>query len=142
MDEKTLKRTYEFLERDLLEKLKYPCDECVHYECGKNPLNAQGIIKKKYEVNDIDHEKCLERTRKRLKELYTVLQDPAFVKWSNERCALCAKKFFKHEMPLHAEIEERPADGLFRMELFRLCKICDASYLRRKRAIHEGYRKM
>jgi hypothetical protein len=142
MDEKTLKRIYGFLERDLLEKLEYPCDECVYYECEKNPLNKWGIIKRRYKANDIDHKRCLDQNRKQLKELYAVLRDRAFVKWSNEPCALCAKKLFKHAMSLHAEIEERPNGGTYRMELFRLCKRCNASYSRRKRAIHKGYVKI
>jgi hypothetical protein len=139
LDDKTLKRIYGFLELDLLEKFEYPCDECVYYECEKNPLNNGGIIKTRYRVNDIDHKRCLEHNRKQLLELYAVLRDPAFVKWSHEECALCAKKLFKHDMPLHAEIEEKPSVGTYRMEFFRLCKRCDASYRRRKRAIHKGY---
>ncbi|MBN2250997.1 MAG: hypothetical protein JW724_02860 [Candidatus Altiarchaeota archaeon] len=142
MDEKTLKKIYGFLEQELLEKLEYPCDHCTYFECEKNPLNAQDIIKNKYKWNDIDHSSCLKNNRERLKELMDLLRHPAFSKWSNEECLICGVKDFKHDMKLHMEIEERPKNGYHRAELFSLCKRCHKKYLRRKKPVHEGYGKM
>lgn len=142
MKEKTLKGIYEFLERDLLEKLEYPCDSCGFFECEKNPLNAQGIIKKKYRWNDIDHVRCLKRARTRLKELHDLLRAPEFSKYSSEPCSLCGASKYKHDMALHIEIEQKGKDGCSRIESVRLCRGCNAKYLRRKKAIHAGYRKL
>jgi hypothetical protein len=138
MDEKTLKEIYEFLEWDLLEKLEYPCESCGFFECEKNSLNAQGIIKKKYRWNDIDHGQCLKRAKTRLKELHDLLRAPEFSKYSNETCSLCGASKYKHDMALHIEFEQREK----RIESVRLCRRCNAKYLRRKKAIHMGYRKM
>jgi hypothetical protein len=142
MDEKTLKGIYEFLELDLLEILGYPCESCGFFECEKNTLNAQGIIKKKYRWNDIDHGQCLKRTRTRLKELHGLLQAVEFSKYSSEPCSLCGAEKYRHDMALHTEIEQMERDGCSRIESVRLCKGCNRKYLRRKNAIHAGYRKL
>ncbi|MFZ2456550.1 MAG: hypothetical protein WAX07_08740 [Candidatus Altiarchaeia archaeon] len=123
-------------------KWNIPANRAGSSNAKKNPVNAQGIIKKKYRWNDIDHGRCLKRARTRLKELHGLLRAPEFSKYSSEPCALCGAGKYRHDMALHIEIEQMEKNGCSRIESVRLCKGCNKKYLRRKKAIHEGYRKL
>ena len=143
MNEKNLKKIYEFLEWDVLEKYEYPCSNCGYFECEKNILNSEGIIKKRYKWNDIDYKHCLRRKKERYKGLMDILGKPIFKKWSYEVCKICGRKFFKHDMRIHSEIQDKPDDrGFYPAEIFHLCKKCRRNYQRRKTPIHKGYRKL
>ena len=143
MNEKTLKEIYEFLEWDVLEKYESPCSNCGYFECEKNLLNTQDIIKKRYKWNDIDYKHCLKRKKERYNELMGILRKQEFRKWSHENCRICNKKFFKYDMVIHSEISEKPSKlGGYSVEIFRLCKKCRRNYQRRKTPIHKGYRKL
>lgn len=150
MNQEDLEKIYKFLDRYVLEKLEYPCDHCGYFECEKNYLNSEDIIKKRYKWNDIDWKHCLKRNKKELKILMDVLRIPEFKKWSNEECAICKKRFFKYDMKLHSETEieghsVRLKSGkeqkFFEWRGFRLCKKCNRSYVLRKKPIYEGFKK-
>ena len=143
MNEKTLKKIYEFLECDVLEKYESPCSNCGYFECEKNLLNTQDIIKKRYKWNDIDYKHCLKRKKEGHKELMKILRGPDFRKWSYEDCKICGRKLFKHDMRINSEIQDKPDDrGFYPAEIFRLCNKCHRNYQRRKTPIHKGYRKL
>lgn len=142
MDKKTLAKIYEFLEWDVLEKLEHPCEECGYFECQKNTLNAEDIIKKKYKWNDIDYKHCLKRNKQRLKELMEILRHPKFKQWSNKKCMICGEKFFKHDMQTHLEIEKKPEKHYYKLESIRLCKKCNPIYKRRKKPLNKEYEKI
>ncbi len=151
MKERNFKRIYDFLDRYVLEKLEYPCNNCGYFECEKNSLNSGEVIRKRYKWNDIDWKRCLKRTKTELDNLMKVLRLPEFRKWSNEECLICKKKFFKHDMKIHSEIE---MDGhiskvspnkkgkYHEWKIFSLCKKCNLSYVHRKKPIYDGFKKL
>lgn len=150
MNNKSLKRIYDFLEIELLEKFEHPCENCVSFDCGKNTLNTLNIIRKKYQLNVINWRHCLKREKESLADLMNILRLPEFRKWSFEKCAICKKKFFKHDMKIHCETEEkehtykispRKSSKVYRMVSFRLCKKCNLSYVHRKKPLYKGFKK-
>jgi len=145
-----LKRIYEFLNCYVLEKLEEPCDHCDYWECEKNVLNEENIIRKKYKWNDIDWKECLKYTKKEFVELMEILRHPEFKEWSYEPCKICKKKLFKHDMEIHMEISKKThlnkevngkSSPFYFVELFHLCKKCNRSYVHRKNALHKGFEK-
>ena len=146
MENKYLKRIYEFLEFDLLEKLEYPCDNCRYFECEKNNLNSEDIIRKKYKWNDIDWRQCLKREKKKLIDLLDLLKLKEFKKWSYEKCTICKNKFFKQDMTIHSEVAIEPTDHKkrvgYELRLITLCKRCNRSYVHRKNPLNKGFRKL
>lgn len=150
MNHKSLKKIYGFLERDVLEKLEYSCDNCGYFECEKNTLNTGDIIRKKYKWNDINWVYCLKGKRKELENLMKILRLLEFRKWSYEECAICKKKFFKYDMKLHLESEREghvielssgKEKKVYELKIFRLCKKCNNSYIHRKKSLYRGFEK-
>lgn len=146
----SLKRIYDFLNLYVLEKLEYPCDNCGFFECKKNSLNSGDIIKKRYKWNDINWRHCLKREKKELKELMEILRLPEFREWSYEKCVICRRKFFKHNMKIHSETEKeghminlpsRKEKRVYEIKIFRLCKKCNLCYVHRKNALNKGFKK-
>jgi hypothetical protein len=148
MNEKSLKKIYEFLELDLLEKFEYPCDNCGYFECEKNTLNSGDVIKKRYKWNDINWRYCLKGKKERLMDLMEILRLEDFKKKSHEKCVICKKKFFKHDMVLQTETEGRDKSlkskkekKFYELKLFSLCKPCNRSYVHRKKPVYKGFSK-
>jgi hypothetical protein len=84
--------------------------------------------------------RCGQMDEKTLKEIYEFLELDLLEKleYPCESCSLCGASKYKHDMALHIEFEQKEK----RIESVRLCRRCNAKYLRRKKAIHMGYRKM
>ncbi len=143
MECKDLRKIYEFLEFDLLEKFEEPCSHCGYFECKKNILNAEKIIKKRYQWNDIDWKHCLKREKKKLKELLEILNLPEFRNWSYEKCDICKKKFFKHDMKFHSEISiKTTVRGGYELKFVRFCRKCNRRYVHMKNALNKGFTKL
>lgn len=135
------KRIYEFLELEVIEKLEDPCNNCVDFDCKKNGLNSEGIIKKKYQLDMIDYKSCLKQNKKELKELLTILKED-FKQHSYVPCKKCGIKFFKHEMKLHTEKKYVPDTSFIELELVRLCKKCNKNYKRSKEVLNDGFKRV
>lgn len=144
MKQKELKKIFTLLDVELLEQFQDPCENCGYFECSRNILNSEKIIKKRYCWNDIAWRHCLKTEKRQLTDLMDILRLPDFRKWSHEKCQLCEKLFFKHDMKLQMEMAKEPSSrrySSYEAKLFRLCTKCNRKYAHMKKALHEGFEK-
>ena len=70
LNEKNLQIIKVVLEEKIGE-LEYPCENCLYFDCQKNPLNKQLLKKHRWEPV-IDWKECLKQTAKQREQLQKI----------------------------------------------------------------------
>ena len=117
-----------FLLSSKINQLEYPCDNCVSFDCEKNPINKQ-LLKRYRWPEVVDSRACLKERRKELNEYREIIKLECFKSFRQYKCYICRKNFEPEDMLLTSvkrRGDKKAKAKILRKEMYRLIHICKA----------------